>query len=179
MTVTNMDSGRGPGPASDAQPLAIELSGLHKNFGSVRAVRGIDLNVASGEIVAFLGPNGAGKTSTIDVVLGLSQPTKGHVSVYGMEPRQAISRGLISAVMQTGGLLKDMTVGETARYTASLFSQSQPDFPAIMVPGRQPAVAWWRAARFRALITPRSEARTIDSLMPTPHSTRSPTSISR
>jgi ABC-2 type transport system ATP-binding protein len=125
MTVTNKDSGRGPRPAAGAQPLAIELTGLHKSFGHVRAVKGIDLNVASGEIVAFLGPNGAGKTSTIDVILGLSQPTKGQVSVYGMEPRHAISRGLISAVMQTGGLLKDMTVGETARYTASLFSQSQ------------------------------------------------------
>jgi ABC-2 type transport system ATP-binding protein len=126
MTVTNMDAGRGPRQDDSAQPLAIELRGLHKSFGHVQAVRGIDLSVASGEIVAFLGPNGAGKTSTIDVILGLSQPTKGQVSVYGMEPRQAISRGLISAVMQTGGLLKDMTVGETARYTASLFSQSQP-----------------------------------------------------
>jgi ABC-2 type transport system ATP-binding protein len=126
MTVTNMDAGRGPRQDDSAQPLAIELSGLHKSFGHVQAVRGIDLSVASGEIVAFLGPNGAGKTSTIDVILGLSQPTKGQVSVYGMEPRQAISRGLISAVMQTGGLLKDLTVGETAQYTASLFSHSRP-----------------------------------------------------
>jgi ABC-2 type transport system ATP-binding protein len=75
--------------------------------------------------VAFLGPNGAGKTSTIDVILGLSHPDEGSVSVYGLEPRQAISRGLVSAVLQTGGLLKDLTVGETARYTASLFVQSQ------------------------------------------------------
>ena len=99
MTVTNMESGRGPRQGDSAQPLAIELRGLHKSFGHVQAVRGIDLKVASGEIVAYLGPNGAGKTSTIDVILGLSQPTKGQVSVYGMEPRQAISRGLISAVM--------------------------------------------------------------------------------
>jgi ABC-2 type transport system ATP-binding protein len=126
MTVTNMDSGRGPQPAAGAQALAIELRGIYKSFGSVEAVRGIDLNVASGEVVAFLGPNGAGKTSTIDVILGLSQPTRGEVSVYGMQPRQAIALGLISAVMQTGGLLKDLTVGETARYTASLFTHAQP-----------------------------------------------------
>jgi ABC-2 type transport system ATP-binding protein len=75
---------------------------VHKSFGHVEAVKGINLNVASGEIIAFLGPNGAGKTSTIDVILGLSQPTSGHVSVYGMHPRQAIARGLVSAVMQTG-----------------------------------------------------------------------------
>ena len=106
-------------------PLAIDLRGVHKSFGPVRAVDGVDLKVASGEIVAFLGPNGAGKTSTIDIVLGLSQPDSGAVSVYGMTPRHAISRGLVSAVMQTGGLLKDLTVYETVQYTASLFARSQ------------------------------------------------------
>jgi ABC-2 type transport system ATP-binding protein len=107
-------------------PSAIELHGVHKRFGHVEAVKGIDLNIASGEIVAFLGPNGAGKTSTIDIILGLSHPNEGSVSVYGMEPRQAISRGLVSAVLQTGGLLKDLTVDETARYTASLFADTKP-----------------------------------------------------
>ncbi len=126
MTVTNVGSSRPARPHDGQQPLAVELTGLHKSFGAVEAVKGIDLNVAAGEIVAFLGPNGAGKTSTIDVILGLSHPTSGQVSVYGMEPRQAITRGLVSAVMQTGGLLKDLTVQETARYTASLFSHSQP-----------------------------------------------------
>jgi len=124
--MTNLNSGRGSRPGSAAQPLAIELQGLHKSFGSVEAIKGLNLNVASGEVVAFLGPNGAGKTTTIDVILGLSQPTAGRVSVFGMQPRQAISRGLVSAVMQTGGLLKDLTVGETAQYTASLFAHTRP-----------------------------------------------------
>jgi ABC-2 type transport system ATP-binding protein len=107
-------------------PPAIELRGITKSFGSVQAIRGIDLTVRSGEIVAFLGPNGAGKTSTIDVILGLSTPNSGAVSVYGMSPRRAISHGLVSAVMQTGGLLKDLTVAETVQYTASLFTQREP-----------------------------------------------------
>jgi ABC-2 type transport system ATP-binding protein len=111
---------------ADDRPPAVDLTGLHKTFGSVRAVQGIDLNIAAGEIVALLGPNGAGKTSTIDMILGLSRPTSGAVSVFGMQPRQAISRGLISAVMQTGGLLKDLTVAETVQYTASLFAHSEP-----------------------------------------------------
>src|SRR5450755_3489206 len=111
---------------ADGRPPAVDLTGVHKNFGSVRAVQGLDLNIAAGEIVALLGPNGAGKTSTIDLILGLSRPSTGAVSVFGMEPRQAISRGLISAVMQTGGLLKDFTVAETIRYTASLFVNSEP-----------------------------------------------------
>jgi len=126
MTVTNVGYERGPGRAGNGQPLAIGLRGVHKNFGSVEAVKGIDLDIASGEIVAFLGPNGAGKTSTIDIILGLSRPTSGEASVFGMAPRQAISRGLVSAVMQTGGLLKDLTVLETAQYTASLFAHSRP-----------------------------------------------------
>jgi len=107
------------------QPLAVDLAGVHKNFGSVHAVQGVDLSIDSGEIVAILGPNGAGKTTSIDMILGLSQPTSGTVSVFGMHPREAISRGLVSAVMQTGGLLKDFTVAETLQYTASLFVHAE------------------------------------------------------
>jgi ABC-2 type transport system ATP-binding protein len=125
MTTTNAAPGLGS-PSGALEPLAVELRGLHKNFGSVQAVDGIDLRIASGEIVALLGPNGAGKTSTIDVILGLSRPSAGDASVLGMTPHQAIARGLVSAVLQTGGLLKDLTVAETARYTASLFAQSRP-----------------------------------------------------
>jgi ABC-2 type transport system ATP-binding protein len=112
-------------PPAGAAPLAVRLTGVHKYFGHVHAVDGVDLNLSSGEIIAILGPNGAGKTSTIDVILGLSKPDAGTVQVYGLEPRQAISRGLVSAVMQTGGLLRDLTVAETVEYTASLFAGSQ------------------------------------------------------
>ena len=107
-------------------PLAVDLRGVHKSFGPVQAVRGVTLAVGSGEVMAFLGPNGAGKTSTIDMVLGLSRPDAGAVEVYGMAPRQAVRKGLVSAVMQAGGLLKDLTVAETAQYTASLFAVSRP-----------------------------------------------------
>ena len=126
MALTNVSSGPGAQPGGGAQPLVIELQGLHKSFGSVEAVKGIDLSITAGEVVAFLGPNGAGKTTTIDMILGLSRPTAGDVSVFGMHPRQAISRGLVSAVMQNGGLLKDLTVEETAQYTASLFAHTRP-----------------------------------------------------
>src|SRR3954470_777830 len=105
---------------------AVRIADVTKDFGSVHAVRGIDLTLQQGEIVAFLGPNGAGKTTTIDLVLGLSQPTTGTVEVLGLQPRQAIARGLVSAVMQTGGLLKDLSVRETVAYTASLFADTAP-----------------------------------------------------
>jgi ABC-2 type transport system ATP-binding protein len=105
---------------------AVRLQGVTKDFGSVHAVRGIDLEIEPGEMVAFLGPNGAGKTTTIDMILGLSKASSGHVEVLGMAPREAISRGLVAAVMQTGGLLKDLTVRETVQYTASLFADTKP-----------------------------------------------------
>src|ERR1700727_2463031 len=107
-------------------PLAVELKDVRKHFGQVQAVKGVDVSIASGEIVAMLGPNGAGKTSTIDIILGLSRQTSGQALVFGVHPRQAVTRGLVSAVMQTGGLLKDLTVMETVQYTASLFAQSKP-----------------------------------------------------
>jgi len=101
---------------------AVQLTDLHKSFGDVTAVDGIDLVIRPGEVVALLGPNGAGKTTTIDMILGLSRPTSGEVRVFGMSPRQAVNRGLIAAVMQTAGLLPDITVRETVELTASLFS---------------------------------------------------------
>ncbi|WP_254185114.1 ABC transporter ATP-binding protein [Nocardioides panacis] len=125
MTSTPLEQAA-PRRAAGSPVPAISLTGLTKSFGPVRAVRGIDLEVEQGEIVAFLGPNGAGKTTAIDMVLGLSQPTGGTVDVLGYRPRQAIARGLVSAVMQTGGLLKDLTVRETVRYTASLFADTRP-----------------------------------------------------
>ena len=105
---------------------AIELHDVHRAFGPVRAVDGIDLHLELGEIAALLGPNGAGKTTTIDMILGLGRPDQGSVSVLGMSPTAAVSRGLVAAVMQTGGLLKDLTVRETVRLTASLFAKPRP-----------------------------------------------------
>src|SRR3954468_23159499 len=105
---------------------AVRLTGLVKRFGSVTAVDGVDLAVRPGEIVAFLGPNGAGKTTTIDMMLGFSRPDEGEVQILGGTPAEAIAQGRIAAVLQTGGLLKDLTVAETVRLTASLFPSARP-----------------------------------------------------
>jgi ABC-2 type transport system ATP-binding protein len=78
-------------------------------------------------VVALLGPNGAGKTSTVDMLLGLSNPTEGTVEVYGRPPHEAVALGLVSAVMQSGGLLKDFTVEETVKLTAALFGRGRKD----------------------------------------------------
>ncbi|MFC8734111.1 ABC transporter ATP-binding protein [Luteimicrobium sp. NPDC057192] len=116
------------GPGSLPTTPALALHGLHKQFsspsGTVRAVNGIDLTIMPGEVVAFLGPNGAGKTTTIDMVLGLSQPSSGTLEVFGRSPEDAIAAGRVAAVMQTGGLLRDITVAETVELTASLFGRT-------------------------------------------------------
>jgi ABC-2 type transport system ATP-binding protein len=114
---------------------AIDATGLVKEFrgqdGTVRAVDGLDLVIRPGEVVAFLGPNGAGKTTTIDMVLGLAAPTSGTVRVFGKEPARAIADGQVAAVMQTGGLLRDITVGETVALTAALFGRTGPAEPFL------------------------------------------------
>lgn len=115
-----------PSPVSDPPggEVVLRLDGIERSFGvgarSVRAVRGVDLSVRRGEIVALLGPNGAGKTTTLDMLLGLVEPTAGTVRVCGQWPGDAAASGRIAAVLQTGGLLGDITVRESVEVIASL-----------------------------------------------------------
>src|SRR5690349_25021127 len=99
--------------ATSASP-CVELRDLHKTYktptGSVEAVRGVDVLVRPGETVALLGPNGAGKSTTIDMLLGLQRPDAGTVSVFGQSPGDAVTDGRIGVMLQTGGLLRDLTV---------------------------------------------------------------------
>ncbi len=69
-------------------PPAIRISGLIKDYGPVRAVAGIDLEVQRGEVFGFLGPNGAGKTTTIRCLLDLLRPTAGRIEILGLDPRR-------------------------------------------------------------------------------------------
>jgi ABC-2 type transport system ATP-binding protein len=100
---------------------SIELSGVVKSFGTIRAVRGIDVSVGAGETVALLGPNGAGKSTTIDMVLGLLEPDGGSVSVFGLTPTEAVDRGGVGAMLQTGSLIRDLSVRELVTMMASLY----------------------------------------------------------
>jgi len=119
---------------------ALSIKNLKKQYPSpdggapINAVDGISLEVQPGEIVAFLGPNGAGKTTTLDIVLGLIAPTSGSVEVFGLSPRAAVNAGRVSAVLQTGGLLRDLTVAETIRAIAALhgISANSPRIGDIM-----------------------------------------------
>jgi ABC-2 type transport system ATP-binding protein len=103
----------------------IELRGLVKSFkgpdGPIRAVRGIDVAIEAGETVALLGPNGAGKSTTIDMLLGLLEPDAGSVSVFGRPPAEAIAQGAVGAMLQTGALIRDLSVRELVAMMAALY----------------------------------------------------------
>ena len=99
--------------------------GLVKTFasprGPVHAVRGVDVSIAAGETVALLGPNGAGKTTTIDMLLGLSRPDGGEVTLLGGPPAEAVRAGGVGAMLQTGGLIRDLSVRELIAMMAALY----------------------------------------------------------
>jgi ABC-2 type transport system ATP-binding protein len=84
-------------------------------------VRGIDVAIAAGETVALLGPNGAGKSTTIEMMLGLIRPDGGTVSVFGRSPRDAVDAGLVGAMLQSGALIRDLSVRELIEMVASLY----------------------------------------------------------
>ena len=100
---------------------AVVLSHLSKSYGDVRAVRSLDLTIAPGETVALLGPNGAGKTTTIDIVLGLTRPDSGSVSLFGMSPGEAAAAGVVGGMLQTGSLVDYLSVRELVTMVASLY----------------------------------------------------------
>jgi ABC-2 type transport system ATP-binding protein len=105
----------------------VQLTALAKTFkspgGPVPAVRGIDVTVQAGETVALLGPNGAGKSTTIDMILGLLRPDRGTAAVFGRPPDKAVAAGLVGAMLQTGGVIPYLTVGELLTMVASLYPQ--------------------------------------------------------
>src|SRR5690606_2029206 len=106
---------------------AVALIDLHRSFGvgerAVKAVDGVNLRIRRGEVVALLGPNGAGKTTTLDMLLGLTEPSSGSATVFGDKPARAAASGRIAAVLQTGGLLSDLSVRETLEVIASLYGR--------------------------------------------------------
>jgi ABC-2 type transport system ATP-binding protein len=105
---------------------AVELHGLSKSFGSVPAVRGIDLIVSRGEIVAILGPNGAGKSTTAELILGITRPDDGRVAIFGQAPRAAVTAGRVGAMLQAGALLQEATVQDVLRLMHGLHQHPLP-----------------------------------------------------
>ncbi|WP_052852613.1 ABC transporter ATP-binding protein [Streptomyces avicenniae] len=121
---------------------AISASGLWRRYGPTGdagfdAVRGLDLEVGQGELFALLGTNGAGKTSTLEVLEGLAQATRGTVRVLGKDPyaERAAVRPRIGIMLQEGGFPSDLTAEETARMWAGCTSGARPVREALETVG--------------------------------------------
>jgi len=116
-------------PVSDttAEP-AVLVRGLHKAYGTVQAIEGIDLTINRGEIFGLLGPNGAGKTTTVEILEGFRPRDAGEVSVLGWDPsidRSEIQRRT-GIVLQTTGVDPYLTVRETVSMYATFYDRPRP-----------------------------------------------------
>lgn len=114
---------REPGATTSPAPPAIEVSGLTKRFGEVLAVDGLDLTVHRGEIFGFLGPNGAGKTTTIRLMVGLSIPTSGTVTIGGMDvARESLAaRAIMAYLPDEPHVYEKLTAREFIYFVAGLY----------------------------------------------------------
>ena len=106
----------------------IEVHGLTKSYGRVRAVRGVDLQIARGEVFAMLGPNGAGKTSTVEILEGYRHRDGGEVRVLGLDPgKQArLLKQQIGIVLQSTGVEQYLTVAETLVMYSGYYPHPRP-----------------------------------------------------
>lgn len=117
--------------------MAIEVTGLHKTYGDVEAVRGIDLSVPAGGVFALLGPNGAGKSTTVEILEGHRQRTAGAVSVLGMDPETGgrAFRSRIGIVLQETAIEKELTVAEALGFYGRIYPRQRPTGELIELVG--------------------------------------------
>jgi ABC-2 type transport system ATP-binding protein len=117
--------------------IAIEATGLRKSYGTLEAVRGIDLEVPEGSVFALLGPNGAGKTTTVEILEGYRDRTGGDVSVLGHDPQknEAELKRRIGIVLQSTGVESYLTVAEAIELYRGYFPHPRPVDEIIEVVG--------------------------------------------
>jgi ABC-2 type transport system ATP-binding protein len=108
--------------------LAVQVRDLHKSYGDSEAVRGIDLDIAVGEIFGFLGPNGAGKSTTIEILEGYRKRTNGEAWVLGADPGKPTRewRERIGLVLQDSQLDPTLTVRETVTMFSDFYPRPRP-----------------------------------------------------
>jgi ABC-2 type transport system ATP-binding protein len=104
----------------------VSFENVRKTYGKVRAVDGLTMELRPGETVAFLGPNGAGKSTSLDMLLNLRKPTSGRIAMFGSDPYHAIKNGRVGAMLQSGGLMPEVTVRELVTLVTSFHPRPEP-----------------------------------------------------
>lgn len=113
----------------------MSFTGAVKTFGAVRAVAGIDLDVARGETVALLGRNGAGKSTAISLLLGLNEPDGGSVALFGGRPEESVRAGRVGAMLQDTRPVSRVTVRELVSFVAGRYPAPLPVTETLRLAG--------------------------------------------
>jgi ABC-2 type transport system ATP-binding protein len=111
------------------------LDGVNKNYGDIRALRGINFSVRAGEVVALLGPNGAGKTTAVKLLLGLLQPNSGRARVFGGDPTNPENRMRTGAMLQVGRVPETLRVREHIDLFSSYYPKPMPPAEILAAAG--------------------------------------------
>jgi len=109
----------------------VELRAARKRFGQVEALKGVDLAIGTGELVAMFGPNGAGKTTSVSLMLGLRRPTGGEARLFGFDPADQRARSRCGVMLQESGTTGVLTVRELVDLFRSYYPSPLPAAPAI------------------------------------------------
>ncbi len=104
----------------------VSFEEVSKVYGHVRAVDGLSLSLHRGQTVAFLGPNGAGKSTSLEMLLALRNPTSGRIRVLGSDPYTGVKSGRVGAMLQSGGLMPELTVRELVGLVAGFHPRPLP-----------------------------------------------------
>src|SRR5215813_905823 len=113
----------------------VELTGARKRFGAVEALKGVDLTIGPGELVALLGPNGAGKTTSISLMLGLRRPTGGEARLFGLDPADRRARCRCGVMLRESGTTGVLTVAEIVDLFRAYYPSPLPTARAIALAG--------------------------------------------
>ena len=118
-----------------SSPVVASLERVNKNYGSVRALNGVDFRVRAGEVVALLGPNGAGKTTAVKLLLGLLQPNAGKVRVFGGDPTNPENRMRTGAMLQVGRVPETLRVREHIDLFSSYYEKPMTLLEVLSIAG--------------------------------------------
>src|ERR1700746_1213782 len=113
----------------------VSFDDVSKHYGSLKAVDGLSLELHHGETVALLGPNGAGKPTSLDMLLALRKPTSGTIRMFGSDPYHAVKSGQVGAMLQSGGLMPEVTVRELVTLVAGLHPRPGPVYQTLRAAG--------------------------------------------